>query len=168
MHTCDILYSKYPATVYLWPIRGRGLRSWSSQQHHKHKHMVYKTWLQTKGKRVAMLFGLRNRWKAFSISMNRRPICVLYHRENDLGRECLDNNIQLDIMCKQTSITIQKLHTARLMQPVLPCNRVFNFNNPIIVNKFVLNLLLVKIIIYWNSVHEQWISIISNWERVFS
>jgi hypothetical protein len=59
----------------------------------KHKHMVYKTWLQTNGKRVAMLFGLRNRWKAFSISMNRRPICVLYHRDNDLGRECLDNNI---------------------------------------------------------------------------
>ena len=39
---------------------------WGHEVHNsidKHKHMAYKTWLNTNVKRVAMLFGLRNRWK---------------------------------------------------------------------------------------------------------
>jgi hypothetical protein len=33
------------------------------------------------------------------------------------------NNMQLDILCKHTYIMKHKLHTARLVQFVLPCNR---------------------------------------------
>lgn len=109
---------------------------WGHEVHNsidKHKHMAYKTWLNTNGKRVAMLFGLGNRWKP-SPSLWTGDWFVAYIKPELLKKRCdvlsfRENKIHTGIIISSFSGILAWTDSKKL--PEIICNLIYYVNRQV-------------------------------------